>query len=72
MTLRSMQNTNAKMVPSVCLLEGYELKKGEVNVDDNYRKGFKDFKRSGLKCEKWIHLHNQKSRWTLKKQEAKA
>lgn len=53
-----MQNANAKMVPSVCLLEGYELKKGEVNVDGNYRKGFKDFKRSGLKCEKWIHLHN--------------
>lgn len=38
--LRSMQNTSGKIVPNTCLLERYELKKGEVNVNGNYRKGF--------------------------------
>ena len=38
--LRSMQNTSAKIVPNICLLERHELKKGEVNVNGNYRKSF--------------------------------
>ena len=38
--LRSMQNTSAKIVPNIYLLERCELKKGEVNVNGNYRKGF--------------------------------
>lgn len=33
MMLRSMQDTRAKVVPGICLLDRYELKKGEINVD---------------------------------------
>lgn len=37
-----MQDASVEIAPSIGLLEGYDLKKGEVNVDGNYRKGFTD------------------------------
>lgn len=37
-----MQDASVEIAPSIDLLERYDLKKGEINVDGNYRKDFTD------------------------------